>query len=364
MKNVAVFFGGESIEHDISIITGVLTLNSIDKKYKAIPIYVSKGGDFYTGDNLFDPDSFKNLDYKKLKRVTLVLGENKLFQINKRRLKNLCVISVAINCMHGERGEDGCISSLLKLCNIPLGSPDTLGSSLCMNKGVTKIALKGLEVPALPSVTASDVICAVSAERLGYPLIVKPCTGGSSIGINTARDRQELEHAVNFALKYSETVIIEPALTNFTEINCACFKDSDGKLIVSECEKPMGKMEVLTFDDKYRGGLREFPANIDKEISDKIKKITAKIYRELEFSGVIRIDYFVQDKTVYVNEINTVPGSLAYYLFCKSTIEFRKMLSEMIEFAMLSFNKNSCIKKTFDSGIISTLTSKGSKNVR
>ena len=153
-------------------------------------------------------------------------------------------------------------------------------------------------------------------------------------------------------------------LENFIEINCACFLDADGNLVVSECEKPIGKEEVLTFSDKYENGKREFPAKIDKEISDKIKKLTAKIYRELEFKGVIRIDYFVKDKKVYVNEINTVPGSLAYYLFCSSTAEFAKMLTEMIEFSLVSFNKASSIIKTFNSNIISSLRPKGSKNLR
>ena len=363
MKNVAVFFGGESIEHDISIITGVLTLNSIDKSYKICPIYVDKKGVFYTGETLNNPDTYKNLDYKKLKKVTFICGDNKLYEISGKKLKPLMEIAVAINCMHGERGEDGCISSLLKLCKIPLASPDTFGSSLCINKSLTKIALKGLDVLYLPYLTVSDSISAVSAEKLGYPLIVKPCTGGSSIGISEAKDRQGLEEAVNYALKYSDKVIIEPALENFIEINCACFKDADGNLIVSECEKPVGKSQVLTFEDKYLGGLREFPAKIDKEVSDKIKKTTAKIYRELEFTGVIRIDYFVKGDDVYVNEINTVPGSLAYYLFCKNTVDFKKMLSEIMEFAMVSFNKNSCIKKTFDSGILSSIKSKGSKKI-
>jgi D-alanine-D-alanine ligase len=135
-------------------------------------------------------------------------------------------------------------------------------------------------------------------------------------------------------------------------------------LVVSECEKPIGKEEVLTFSDKYENGKREFPAKIDKEISDTIKKLTAKIYRELEFKGVIRIDYFVKENKVYVNEINTVPGSLAYYLFCANTQEFTKMLSEMIEFGIISFNKSALVTKTFNSNIISNLKPKGSKNIR
>ncbi len=363
MKSVAVFFGGESIEHDISIITGVLTLNSIEERYNPVPIYVSKEGEFYTGNELRDPDGYKNLDFKKLKKVTLLMGRDRLYEISGKKLKPLFEIAVAINCMHGERGEDGTISALLSLCKIPLVSPGIAGSAVCMNKSLTKIMLKGLEIPFIPSVTVSDVISAVSAEKFGYPLIVKPCTGGSSIGIGRAKDRRELEFAVNEALNFSHSVVIEPLVTNFTEINCACFKDGDGNLVVSECEKPIGKDEVLTFADKYERGLREFPAKIGEEQSTLIKKTTAKIYREFEFKGVIRIDYFIADNEVYVNEINTVPGSLAYYLFCKNTPEFGRMLTEMIEYAMTSFNRNSSVKRSFNSGILTTLRGKGSKTI-
>lgn len=364
MKSVAVFFGGQSIEHDISIITGVLTANSIDKKYEVIPVYVNKCGEFYTGKNLLDPDGYKNLDYKKLKKVTLIPSSNLLFEVKNKRLKPICKIAVAINCMHGERGEDGTLSALLNLCNIPLASPNITGSAICMNKAITKIMLKGLDVPFLDYAVATDIIPAISAEKLSYPLIVKPTTGGSSIGVNKAKDRKELEFATMYGLKFSDSVIIEPLLENFTEINCACFTDADGNLVVSECEKPIGKEEVLTFSDKYENGKREFPAKIDKEISEKIKKLTAKIYRALEFKGVIRIDYFVKENNVYVNEINTVPGSLAYYLFCANTQEFTKMLSEMIEFGIISFNKSALVTKTFNSNIISNLKPKGSKNIR
>lgn len=364
MKNIAVFFGGSSIEHEISIITGVLTTNSVDKKYNVIPIYVDKKGEFYTGESLKNPDFYKNLDYKKIKKVTLIPGSNRLYYINGKRLKKSEPLSCAINCMHGERGEDGSLSSLLSLCNIACASPDTLSSSVCMSKSFTKIVLKGLGIPCLPYVVVDDQVSALSAEKLNYPLIVKPNTGGSSIGITKVNDRKELELAVREALSFSKTAIIEPALEDFIEINCACFKDGDGKFIVSECERPIGSKEILTFSDKYESGKREFPAKIPKDLEERIKKTTTRIYKEMNFKGVIRIDFFIRDEKIYVNEINTVPGSLAYYLFCKSTDKFREMLTELIDFAESSYNRESLLNHTFNSGIISTLIPKGSKTVK
>lgn len=363
MKNIAVFFGGNSIEHEISVITGVLTVNSIDKRYNAVPIYVAKDGSFYTGKILKDPDCYKKLDYKKLTKVTLISGKNVLYAIKGKKLKELFAITTAINCTHGERGEDGCVSALVNTCNIALASPDILGSSVCMNKSFTKTVLKGLNLSSLPSETVSDVVSARKAERFKYPLIVKPCTGGSSIGISKVNDKRELEIAVLYALNYSEKAIIEPCLAGFTEINCACFKDSDGNLVVSECERPIGRDEVLTFSDKYNYGEREFPARIDKNLSDEIKNATKLIYKELGFKGVIRVDFFVKDDQVIVNEINTVPGSLAYYLFCENTAKFKDMLNEMIAYAETVFNRSQMIKKSYDTKILSTLRPKGSKTI-
>ncbi|MBQ7339761.1 MAG: ATP-grasp domain-containing protein [Clostridia bacterium] len=364
MKNITVFFGGRSIEHEISIITGLLTTNSVDKKYNVLPIFVDKKGEFFTGESLKNPDFYKNLDYKKIKKVALIPGSNCIYYLKGKKIKKGEPISCAINCMHGERGEDGSLSSLLSLCGIACASPDALSSSACMSKSFTKIVLKGLGVPCLPFSVAEDVVSSLSAEKLNYPLIVKPNTGGSSIGISKVNNRRELETAVIDALSFSKKAIIEPALENFIEINCASFKDGDGNIIVSECERPIGKEEVLSFSDKYECGKREFPAKIEKDLEERIKKTTSRIYKEMNFKGVIRIDFFIHNEKIYVNEINTVPGSLAYYLFCKSTDKFREMLNELIDYAESVFNKESLLKTTFDSGIISNLVSKGSKTVK
>lgn len=147
IKNILVFFGGKSTEHDISVITGVLTLNCIDKtRYNAIPIYISRSGVFYTGENFNDIQTFKNRDMKKAVKVTLIAGDNRLFSIRKK-LNPLLKVDSAINCMHGKNGEDGSISGLMRLCNIPLASPDMFASSFSMDKDFTKVILKGLDLP-------------------------------------------------------------------------------------------------------------------------------------------------------------------------------------------------------------------------
>lgn len=364
MKTIAVFFGGMSVEHDVSVITGVLTLNSINKiLYDPVPVYVDYDGLWYTGQELFDIDYYKNPDFRKLKRVTLVSGCPKLYTLKGKRIKELGVVSVAINCMHGERGEDGSLSGTLKMCGIPLASPGTLPSAVSMDKHLTKTVLKGLGVKTLSCVLAESSNISVIEEKIGYPVIVKPACLGSSIGIKKAENRKELEDAVAYAKRFGEKVIAEKCLTDFVEINCAVLKRADGKIKVSDCERPIGKNSILTFEDKYSSGKREFPANIPSEVSDKIKKISERVYIELGFTGAIRIDYMVSGKNVYLNEINSVPGSLAYYLFCDTLKEFSKMITDMIRLAEKNFAIESSLVKKYSSSVLNISGSKGAKRL-
>lgn len=365
MKNIIVFFGGESIEHEISCITGALTVNSIDKSlYNPIPVYVDNDGGWWTGENLNDVDFLKNPDYKKLKRVTFLAGQNLLCWVKGKKLKPLYNVSLAINCIHGERGEDGCLFGLAKMCKIPLVGSPLFASSLAMSKTYTKLALKSLKVKTLPylSVTEKDNARQIH-KSIKFPVIVKPDSGGSSIGITTANNLNELTHSLLYAFRYSKMAIIEPKLTNFIEINCACYQ-ANGDIFVSECERPVARGEWLTFNDKYKNGERVFPADIEKSLSDKIKQTTKTIYQKLGFSGVIRIDYIVANGEVYLNEINSVPGSLAYYLFCKTTKEWGLVLNKLIATALNEYAKELTITKKFNSGILTTSGSKGAKRLK
>ena len=363
MKNVAVFFGGESVEHDVSVITGTLTLNSIDKNlFNPIPIYVAKDGRWFTGEILKDVDEYKTLNQKKLIEVILKSGRNQLFQIKGKKLKPLLAIAVAINCMHGERGEDGCLAGVLSMSNIPLASPNLLASSVCMDKSFTKTVMKGLKIKTLPSVSVGEKFNEKEVfSKLKLPLIVKPNSLGSSIGISKVNKKEDLTSAISFAKKFGERVIIEPFLKDFIEINCAVYRDRHGKIVVSECERPVGKDEVLSFDDKYKSGKRIFPADISEKLSSKIKDTTKKVYSELYADGVLRIDYLVSGDEIYLNEVNTVPGSLACHLFSLTLKEFSGVLEKNIRRAESDFAKEQTIKTTFKSGIINGFGAKGSK---
>ena len=363
MENIAIFFGGSSVEHDISVITGVLTANSLNvEKYLAVPVYVHNDGAWYTGRKLLDLDNYKKLDLNELERVTLINGQNTLYRVVKqKKLKPVCKISSAINCMHGERGEDGSLAGLLNMCEVPLVSPSMLASAVSMDKCFTKTVMKGLKIKTLPFVTVTDIEDVDKVTRkLKFPVIIKPACLGSSIGLYTANDGKELIDGINGALRLGDKVIVEPKLTGYKEINCAVYKKEDG-IVVSECERPIGKGELLSFADKYTGGDRVFPADIDESIAERIKIITKKVYTELFFTGVIRIDYFVKDGEIYLNEINSVPGSLAFYLFCGTLREFSSMLDEMLKETKKRTATATTIIRKYNSGILSFSGSKGAK---
>lgn len=365
MKNIAVFFGGQSVEHDISVITGVMTINCIDKdKFSVLPIYITKDGEWKTGESLFDIDEFKNIDLKKLKRVAIVGGDNTLYQVKGKKLKQIEKIFCAINCLHGKNGEDGALAGLLAMSNIPLASPNMLSSSVSMDKSFTKLVLKALGVKTLKSVTVTskaqvkDII-----EKLDFPMLVKPNFLGSSIGITKAEDKETLVSGIQNALKYGESAIIEPFLSDVTEINCAVYRDDKGILNVSECEKPISRTDILSFKDKYQDGKREFPANIELKYSNKIKATAKKIYAVLGFDGVIRIDFFIHEGKIYVNEINSVPGSLSYYLFGDTKKSFSCMLTSLIMASERKFLRNLTFVSDYNSGILTSFGAKGAKHL-
>ncbi len=375
MKYVAVFFGGKSCEHDISAITGTLTLNSLDKNlFAPVPIYVDKLGKWYTGKQLFDVSFFKNVDVKKLLSVSLIAGDNTLYIVKRNRLKKLCALSCAINCLHGFNGEDGALSGHLKLCNVPFASPDIFASAFSMDKDYTKIVLSGLSIDRLPYsrihrasfFAKRQTAIKMLEKKFGYPVIIKPANLGSSIGISVANNQKELETALELAFKFDEKVIVEKELKGFKEINCSAYRSGDS-IIVSNCEEPVTKNEILSFTDKYlgskTGAFRKVPADIKEETSNKIKSITERIYRKCDFLGVIRIDYILHNGKIYVNEINSVPGSLAYYLYSDSLKEFTKLLTTLVSEGIANYNKYNQKQYEFSSPVLlnSGIKSSGAK---
>ena len=315
---VGVIFGGKSCEHNVSIVTGVQTLSELPSKYKAVPIYIDESGVWHNGKELGDIEYYsKRKD--TCKEVHLRPSSPYLYAKNGRKLYK---IDCMIVCCHGVNGEDGSLQGLLQLSGIPYTGSGVLASAAGLDKSVMKRLFKEAGLPVVPFVTVSadeyvsDPYAALEAIKstLSYPLIVKPCNLGSSIGIGIARDLSDLFTCLRAALEWDTKAVVEHALEDFEEYNCAVLLGKP-----SEVEKPVGWKDYLTYEDKYlsksEGVGREFPAKIPSELSDEIKSLAVKAYDAIGADGVARVDFLYKDGELFVNEINTVPGSLSSYLF-------------------------------------------------
>lgn len=325
MKNIAIFYGGRSYEHDISIITAIQVMTYIDsKKYRIIPVYMKDGMLF----SLKNPQKFGSyIDFSKAKRFEF--ADNGL----KFGLKKIH-IDCALLCTHGGEGENGILQAILEYYRIPHTTSDSSMSAVGMNKLISKAVFNAMNVDTVPGASGDD---SEAITKLGYPLIVKPVSLGSSIGIEIAHNKKELTDAILVSKHFDENLLIEKALEKRIELNCAAVKCKDC-IIISAIEKPVTWREYLSFTDKYNTSgkeraEKELPAKITAELKEKIENTTRKIYKAMNLFGVVRMDYLysIDEKKLYINEINTIPGSLSYYLFSEIGLTFTKLIDLLID---------------------------------
>ncbi len=352
--NVGIVFGGPSVEHDISIITASQILASINrKKYNIQLIYYSKDKKFYEVENL---DYFKNNagDINLLREIPI----NRLQRQktgNFRKFKGLdCVVSA----FHGKNTEGGELAGLFEVLGIPYSSNSILGASLGQDKITMKKVLKSDGINVLPYTYFSATEYSKKEEEnlrkieeIGYPVIIKPSMLGSSIGIKIANNENELKKALNLAFKYDEYVIIEKALSRYREFNCAIFDD-----LLSEIEEVEVKNAIFTFEDKYENHESKhiLPANIDEILKNDIYNMTVKTSESLRNESIARIDYLydLDENKLYVNEINTIPGALSYYLFESKGILFDELLDKLITHTMKRDYRKKKLINNFESCVL------------
>lgn len=402
MIKVGVFFGGKSVEHEISIITMIeATLRLDENKYEIVPIYISKQGVMYTGDDLLDLEMYRDMDVL-LKRCYQVAVVNTGKKVEVVRVpapiigkKVLNTIDVAFPIVHGTNVEDGTIAGFLNLLDIPFVGPDVMASSIGMDKILFKKVLKESGLPvvdyinfyATEFVKDEDKIIKEIEEKLKYPLIVKPGNLGSSVGIKKVHNKAELIEAINFAMEFSDRILIENCVSKLKEINCAVLGDINGT-IATECEEPLLSGEILSYTDKYlgdrsakggktgkmgprkggkfagrkngAGGVnnsmegKKLPADIPDEVRNEIQELAQKTFQLIGCSGISRIDFLIDEETnkVYVNEINTIPGALSWYLFEASGKKFEDVLDEAINIAIRRHAAREKLTFSYDQNIL------------
>lgn len=356
-RKLVLIFGGKSVEHDISIITALQTLKFFPNEIDCLPIYIDKNGSWWVADNLNDIKIYRKFFHyaKNLKRVSILSGTDVLLVEKKEKFLPYCQIDVVVNCCHGNVGEDGSLQGMLKTCGIACTSSGVTSSAICMDKIFMKDILKANKIDSVEYVKFDK--CAYVHEKkkiinsilktIKFPLIVKPANLGSSIGISVCQNQEEFFDAVEFALQFDERILVEKYVENAREFNCACFVYKGNFFVSSVCEVK-NKDKIFSFDDKYCSKTIQ-TQKLEKTLEFKVKKLTEKVYKLLNCQGVVRVDFLFDTKTnkLLVNEVNTIPGSLAFYLF--KDIAFKDLLLSIIEQARFDKQEKNDLIVSYDS---------------
>lgn len=395
---LAIVYGSRTCEHDVSIISALQAAqNANPDEYDVIYVYIDKNGDWYTGEKLADIAFYRSFDPRAVIRVIPVGGEgklrlmqhpdDKLFPIG--RLRQIAEADVVMPVMHGMNGEDGTIQGMMELWGVPYTSAGVMGSAL----GMDKIAMKrmfrasGLNVLDDASVdraewkkNRAEVLRRVTSV-LSFPMYVKPANLGSSIGINRADDVRGLEDAIDIAASYDRRILIEKSVNNLMEINCAVL-GYGAEAEASMTEMPVKWSDFLSFEEKYlrgsksaknapSGGMsslsRQMPAPISPEMTRRVEDMAIRAFRALDCRGVCRVDFLLDRDTnqLYVGEINTIPGSLAFYLWEGKGISFAKLIDKMVEYAYLANAERNENVFSYQSSILNSMGgAKGAKGAK
>lgn len=379
---IALFFGGQSVEHEISIITALQAFDALDtSKYEVIPVYLSPKGAWYTGAPLFKKSTYsslkKHVEDGTLSEVTILPHNSAgkgLWLLKKQQLLS---VDACLLCFHGSHGENGCIQGLLELAGLPYTGFGVLASAVAMHKPSCKALAKSAGIPVLPSISLRIEEVRPSLERAienvlatpglnRFPLFVKPANLGSSIAIAKVEDKDALGRALANLFLYDYEALIEPCVEQLMEVNISVLSTPRG-IQTSVTEVPVAQDGVLSYEDKYlrkgdkfggsAGGMASLTRMIDpKDLASSIKEEAADYARRLvgllDGNGVVRIDfiYDLKEPRLYFNELNSIPGSLSYYLWEKTPHQgqphflYTDLLDELIEGAITRAQRTACLK--------------------
>lgn len=397
--NTAVFFGGESVEHEVSIISAHQAIAALDTdRYNVIPVYVAKNRKLYVGEALNDIANFRNLNtlIDSCTQVTIVLEDNQVVikpvKASLFSRKDLGTIDVAIPVMHGTNGEDGTIQGFFEMLKLPYAGCDLYGAAVGQDKVLQKHILADNDLPITnwfwcygTDIDEDRQAVLRKVHKLIYPVILKPARTGSSVGISIAHNDEEYLECFEEARRYDEKIITEKVVKPMIELNCSVLGDgANARASVIEQVGSVSGDELLSYKDKYQGGgkgskssssksagmastARIVPAPISKEQTEYIQSLALKTFRVLGSAGVCRIDFMMdaETKTVYVNEINTIPGSLAFYLWKEEGMSFTQLMDALVQQALDRERRRSRMTFSYDTNLLSTYSAnsaKGSKH--
>ncbi|MBQ6283147.1 MAG: D-alanine--D-alanine ligase [Bacilli bacterium] len=383
---VGVIFGGESVEHEVSIISAVQAMKSLDEeKYEIIPIYIGKDREWYTGRLLKDIEIYSDLDLMKKYATNVVLCNkgDKFVLIKKNGIKRIIdYIDLVLPVVHGTNVEDGTLQGYLELIGIPYVGSNLYSAAIGQDKVFQKQILESSKLPVTKYMwffdseykeNEKEVLKGI--KSIGYPVMVKPARLGSSVGISKAKNEDEVRVAIEEAIKYDEKILVEKVVENLIEVNCSVLGNYEDQE-ASELEEVMGADEFLSYRDKYLGNSKKtgskgmastnriLPARLDSKMTNEIKELSKEVFKVLNAAGVIRIDYLIDKKSkkIYINETNTIPGSLSFYLWEATNKPYKQLLDEMINLAIKAYKRKKRKVFSFETNILSNFNGlKGSK---
>jgi D-alanine-D-alanine ligase len=390
-KNIVIAFGGRSPEHEVSVLTAMQAIESLRKtSYSIVPLYISKSGRWLTGEYLLELEHYQNLDELQEQAVPCTfnfddMGQPVLLETAKSGFfssPRAYPIYVLIPALHGAEGENGAFQGACEMFHIPVAGSGVFASSLGMDKVKTKLFCRACSIPVVDEISFGEINwqgnqseLLDNIEALGYPLMVKPVSLGSSIGVMKAADRNELIEGIETAFRYDERLLVEKTVQPLIEINCSVLGTPDEQR-ASVCEQPLGKEETLSFADKYQNdegsnkGMasadRIIPAEISDEKTRYIQRLSKQVFSLFNASGVARLDFLMEKDTgtVYFNEINTIPGSFSYYLWEKEGMNMKELMLQLIDIGIKQRQKKTGRIRSYDTNLLSEKAARGIKGMK
>lgn len=389
---IGVIYGGETVEHEVSVISALQAMNNLNEdKYDIVPIYISKDRIWYTGHMLRDIEFYKEFENEKKYATKVVLyKKGKTFLLQRTTglfRKDITDLDVILPVVHGNNVEDGSLAGLLDSIGIPYVGSHVLGGALGQDKVVMKQVMESVNLPIVPYTWFYDSEYLDNKEnilkeikKIGYPVIVKPATLGSSIGIEVAKNEKDIESKIEDAMEYDTKIVVEKVIENLTEVNASVLGNYEYQK-VSPLEEVMGEDEILSFADKYLGNAKSkgtaskgmastsriVPARISEKLTKEIQDTAKQVFKVLNLSGVCRVDFLIDNKEnkFYVNEPNTCPGSLSFYLWKEAGMKYSELLDEMVSIAIKEYKHKNQKTMSFKSSIFDGFNgSKGLKGMK
>jgi D-alanine-D-alanine ligase len=387
---VAVIFGGRSVEHDVSIVTAQQIMKAIDQtRYHVVPVYITRDGKWFTGNALQEIANFKDdaiLNHKDLIPVILspdVRHHGLLVDPLARgffRRPRVIRVDVLFPAVHGTHGEDGTLQGLFELADIPYVGFSTLGSALTNDKIMTKQMLRQAGLPVLNDIwftrsqwqRTPDTVLARIHETFELPIFVKPATLGSSIGVSRVSDLNLLRPSIEIAVNLDRRVIVEPAVADPIEVNCSVI-GFDSEIKTSVLEQPLTYTDFLTYEDKYLAGSkgmksadRVIPAPLNEALTHEIQRLAVEAFKAVDGRGIVRVDFLIEraNRRVFINELNTMPGSLAFYLWRPSGLSEAALIDQLIHYAREAHAEKRRNITNYRTSLLSVAAARGIKGVK